>query len=145
MPEELTLDREGHSPICPASFAEIQAALDQIDPNTQSFVILSQSDGSYLQTAGSRLRLTLEYRQVIADSAFKHYVLGHQPISEKIEHIQCHVGPIQVRKHEVLTLRDAVDVFRSYFESRTIPRDYLLRDVTAMFKEIPPPPVANSL
>lgn len=79
--------------------------------------------------------MTLEYRQ-ITGATFKHYVLGRPPVSEVAEYIECNVGPIKVYQHEVLTLDDALEVFKTFFESLRISQGYLLRDTTAMFLEM---------
>lgn len=43
--------------------ARVEAALDALDPKLRSFVILSSPSGDYVQTAGARDRLTIEYRR----------------------------------------------------------------------------------
>ena len=114
------------------SAEDIERAIEDLDPRANSFFVLDRSDGSYIQIAGSRLRLTVEWRDQ-GSNRFVHSVLGKGAVVEDEVSIDCAVGPIRVKRHEVLTLEDAKVVFRRMLLSGAVSSGYTTRDVTQMF------------
>src|SRR5262249_54867418 len=101
-----------------------------LGPPGPAFVVLNGSDGSYVQTAGDHRALTIEFREQRGVS-YTHFVLGRTPLSQAFDRIEYRHGAIKVRTSEVLALDDALRVFRSFYASSTVPREYCLHDVTA--------------
>ena len=130
-PARLRLAADGDAPVAAASFAVVKRALHMLGPRRHAFVVLERGQ-SYVQSAGDRERLTVEFRQHSAPS-FTHSVLGRAPASDTLDRIEYRHGSIKVQANEVLGLADAVGVFRCFYASGTVPPDYLCRDVTAMF------------
>jgi hypothetical protein len=84
-----------------------------------SFCILDAAEtGDYVQTAGTKFNLLIEYRKHSGDS-FKHVVLRTAPKLARAE-VQVHStsGPISVRKNEVLKLSK----FQRDTSNATLPR-----------------------
>ncbi|RYG65059.1 hypothetical protein EON80_18070 [bacterium] len=132
MTPDTTLEQQGQKTLQNPSPIEVEAALRQIDPQHRSYLILNRPDDSYIQVAGSRLKLTIEFREVQGDS-FHHYVLGRFPTESRQVVISCSCGPITVQRNEVLLIEDAVRVAKEFMESGRVPEEYALRDVTGMF------------
>ena len=128
----MLLEQENLSPIQDPSWADIETAVSAIHPRTRSYFILTGSSG-YVQAAGARLRLTIEYRDERRDP-FSHYRLGSFPISDDEISLNYSGGGISVRKSEVLTLDECLKVFRHFFETESIPSDFAMRELTATFR-----------
>lgn len=111
-------------------FAVIADSLRRISPRGPGFFSLTRDDGSYVQVAGATLRLTVEYREVRGGS-FRHFVLGAEANADRTaKQINSRSGQINLLANEVLTVNDAVVVFRCFYETGRIPDSYTLRDRT---------------
>ena len=115
----------------------VESALEQIEPEFRCYVRLEDpSTGSYIQCAGGPNRLTVELRK-FKDEAFKHYVLGHASSGREPSivwtEILCSSGPIAVHVPEVLTSKDSVVLFKSFYDGSEIPIAYKARNVTKFF------------
>lgn len=131
----MLLEQENGTTIGLPSWPQVEAALDKLHPTRNAFANLSVGDGDYVQTTGSKDRLTVEYRTYrVPGKEFSHFVLGRPGCSGDITRIESNVGPITVFENEVLTLADAKRAFRQFFETREVPEDYSLRDMTDRFK-----------
>lgn len=133
----MQLQQENEASVQAASWLEVEAALDALDPKLRSFVILSSPSGDYVQTAGARDRLTIEYRRNAGQgpaASFRHYVLGRTDGGDGLAEIQCSCGPLTVQENEVLNLDDAKRVFRHFYDIGSVPDDFALRDMTATFR-----------
>ena len=115
----------------------IDISLKLIDPLIKSFFILTNDLGSYIQCAGSKDRLTIELRECENQNSFKHFVIGKgentSPLNTIWTQIDCRVGPIRIHDNEVLTIKDAIDLFRAFFNDEKIPLTYKKRNVTKQF------------
>lgn len=93
---------------------------DTLDPST------------WLQTAGTAERLTVEYKRLEADGSYRQYVLGRptaESESETSEIIQFGDHQVSVLPSEVLTAKDAVAIFQFYYEHDTVPPNWHLRNL----------------
>jgi len=89
------------------SFKEV---LDKLDPNTNSFVILEQGNGSYIQCGGSKATCTVECRIHQSPETYAHYVVGHA-------------------EDEVLNATEAAELFALFMAGEPFPEKYRLRKV----------------
>lgn len=121
----MIFEQENSPPLSEPSWEEIESALSQIHPKTKSFFMLSSRKG-YVQTAGAKLRLTIEYR-VRKVFSYHHFRVGRAPLAEEEIGLNYSGGGIVVRKSEVLNLEDCLAVFRSFLESEKVPSSYHLR------------------
>src|SRR4051812_34895394 len=103
----LKLETESANPIQNPSFEVVERVVSAISPRSPSFFILSDNSGSYVQVAGARLRLTVEYRQV-TPFGFRHFVLGRPPLAETEMSINYTGGAIRLRTSEILSLPRAI-------------------------------------
>jgi len=126
----MKLEAEGIIPISDPDWAQIEEVLSKINPRTHSFVSLTGTDGSYVQTAGARLRLIVEYRDA-STAPFRHYVLGDDRQPGALTSVNYSGGAISLYHNEILSLRAALTVFQSFHEKRSIPDSFVLRDDTA--------------
>lgn len=106
---------------------QLRSALESLHPVNNSFVALQRSDGGHVQTAGARLRLTIEWREP-QNPGFRRWVLGRGEPSATEALVNCSVGPIRVFAHEVLTIDEAKCVFLEFLATGSIPTGYGLRD-----------------
>jgi hypothetical protein len=112
----------------------ISDCLRCISPNGPGYFSLTSDDGSYVQAAGARLKLTIEYRHPDGDS-FRHYILGRDDISDRsCRQINSAVGQINLFANEVLDIDDAIDVFGHFLNCGVVPDRFLLRDDTERFQ-----------
>jgi hypothetical protein len=125
----MKLEQENHEPILNATWSDVESALLSIHPKNHSFIILSNKKGSYVQTAGARLRLIIEHRQK-SIFGFKHIVFGNPPENSERISINYSGGAISLNRSEILTVDDAISIFRAFFEGKEVPEKYLTRDVT---------------
>ena len=130
----MLLEHQGGVPKQAASFEDVETALSALHPTRMSFMSLTAGDGSYVQVAGAKLRLTIEARRVQADGSFRHVVLGRPSGPTEEISINYIGGPVTVLRREVLSLTDATLVCRTFFESHTLPVAYVLRDTTSRFR-----------
>lgn len=136
MKPDFSLEVEGAPPKSNPTGDGIEGALRLIHPRGPSFFILSDRGGSYVQAAGARLKLTVEWRKQSA-AGFAHYVLGRKESSSRAQEvIGGTAGPITVFLHEVLDVEEAVSIFRGFFLKGRPPEAFALRDDTARFAEI---------
>ncbi|WDQ15125.1 hypothetical protein [Rhodopirellula sp. P2] len=109
--------------------------LSRITPSGPGYFSLTSDDGSYVQTAGARMKLVIEYRKSNGDS-FRHYVLGRDDISNpSATQINSAVGQINLMADEILDIDDVIDVFGHFLECGAVPRQYKLRDDTKRFQD----------
>ena len=133
MQRKLSFEIEGEGVLENPTFPAIEAGLTRINPSGPSFFILSDDTGAYVQTAGAKARVTVEFRE--RDGAgFRHFVLGRASDDTTEFSIKYSGGAIRLRKNEILSLRDAGEVFRRFFESGSISERFSKRETTDMFK-----------
>ena len=61
---------------------------------------------------------------------FEHCVLGNSPSDPERISVNYSGGAIALNRNEILTIDDAVAIFKQFYESSSIPTGYLRRDVT---------------
>ena len=128
----MLFEQENAPPVKNPTWEDIESALLGIHPKMRSFFVLSGRK-SYVQAAGAKLRLTIEYR---AKKLFshRHFRVGREPLSEEEVSLNYSGGAIRVRKSEVLTLEDCLSVFRAFFESGQVRGSYHLRELDDSFR-----------
>ncbi len=115
------------------SDAVIADALGRISPQGPGYFSLTASDGSYVQTAGARLMLTVEYRRITNDG-FVHYVLGDSQRDDRApRQINSSVGFINLFAHEILDVDSAIEVFCHFLRHQDVPTRFTLRDDSVRF------------
>lgn len=128
----MVFEGEQFDPLQNPSPEVIEAALNQLHPRGPSFFTLTSGTGSYVQVAGAKGRLIVEFRDV-GGSSFQHFVLGREPVNSERVSINYSGGAIQLLRSEVLALSDALQIFSEFLSAGSIPPSYALRDNTRMF------------
>jgi hypothetical protein len=135
MSNGLVLEAEGRSPVQGPDWANVETIVANLGSRGCGYTTLSNSTG-YVQAAGARPRMIVEYRELNRDGTFHHYVLGKSPTSEpKRTSINSSSGIIQLNSNEVLSAKSALEIFRSFFDHKVVPSNYTRRDITALFLE----------
>ena len=115
------------------SFQKIETCILQVDGQNHSFMILEKEENDYIQCAGNKYHLTVEIRQKRGEK-FKHYIIGTGEIKSSLKSswvmINCRVGPIRVKKEELLNKNDAIELFRCFFLNEPFSDRFYKRDVT---------------
>ncbi len=113
---------------------DIICAFDRLDGRDNGHICLESKNGDYVQCAGWREKLTVEYR-LNAKPKFKHYVIGKaegkSPLKVSWVLLQTS-GGIMVHKEEVLTIDDAEFVFKEFYKNNAIPSGLNKRNVTKL-------------
>ena len=68
----LLLECEKAPPLASPGWCDIEAVLSNLGPTGSGYVILSCKGLGYVQAAGTRLRLTAEFRQQYSSGDFRH-------------------------------------------------------------------------
>ncbi|CAG7652758.1 hypothetical protein PAESOLCIP111_06620 [Paenibacillus solanacearum] len=108
--------------------------LKQMNGSTSSFCTLAYSDYLYLQCAGSKSKMTIEYREPYKDG-FKHFVIGIRSFIKISTKVSYSGGEIKVRTNEVFNFKQAEELFKTFYNERRILDKYVLRETTEMFKD----------
>jgi hypothetical protein len=133
MSRALKLESEGAPPIDNPSLGAVERSVSAISPRGPSYFILTDSSGSYVQVAGARLRLTVEYREV-TPFGLRHFILGREPLVETLVSINYTGGAITLRTSEVLSLPRALDIVRTFYASGSVPKHFTRREATSTFR-----------
>jgi hypothetical protein len=129
-------DPDGQKQIVNPEWKQIAFSLNKINPNSKAYFMLENADLSYVQCCGAKDSLCIEFREVHF-SSFKHFTIEKKSHEKSLNTvwatINSKVGPVHVLQNEVLTLLDALNVFKSFFENNEIPDTYCKRNVTKQF------------
>ena len=126
---EMKLEQENQEPILNPSWDEVEAALLSIHPKEKSYFTLTNAKGSYVQVAGARLRLIIEHRRKSL-FGFKHVVFGRTLADPERTSINYSGGAISLNRNEILSIDDAITIFRAFYGGKKFPDSYLVRNVT---------------
>jgi hypothetical protein len=132
---ELTVGSK--APIKEPSWGAIANALNNISPSQDPFVILSSGE-HFVQALGRQNTLMIEWRVCRTSKDFSQFVVGRGALANNLSIVAitgsqlpddsvCHEPAFM---HEVLTLSDALVIFRSFHESLTVPKEYSLREIS---------------
>jgi hypothetical protein len=133
MANAFVLERENHPPVSDPTWEDIKSAVLSINPRRSGFIILAQPDGGYLQTAGARLRMIVEWRRTCDGGAFEHFVVGANRSRTDMTSINTSVGTLSLQRNEIFSAPKAVEIFQAFYSSGSVPSEYVLRDVTQCF------------
>jgi len=104
-----------------------------ISPRGPGFFVLTATNGSYVQTTGARLKLTVELRRQ-GNNNFRHFVLGNADVTDvSTRQINSASGQINLLANEVLDADDAIEIFQCFLETEGIPERFSQRDDTQRF------------
>lgn len=130
---QLTFEKNGISnSVSLTPLLKLEEILNQIDPFSFPYVVLTNENKDYIQCAGSKNAMAIEAR-FYNNGTFKHFVLGRELMSKVWDRIECKVGPIDVLSHEVMDLNNAIILFKSFFLTGSIPQNYNKRNITRQF------------
>ncbi len=105
--------------------------LAKLHKRNNSFFILEDCRGNYVQCAGSKKALILEYRQVMDETSFRHFVLGKGSKALEIKEIAYSGETAPVVANERLSIADAEVCFLHFFSWQTVDEaTFQLREIT---------------
>jgi hypothetical protein len=114
------------------SWLDANHLLGYLNPNGPSSISFTLEDGSYIQCAGAKTRLTVEAR-LISPRGDLHVVFGKGARTGIKEIIACSVGPITVDSSQILQMRDARKLIRHFVERQLLLDSYVAEDISARF------------
>lgn len=101
------------------------------------FTVLELKDGSYVQCAGSKNRLTVETRTYGPERSFQHMIWGRSTCTGVKARIESIDGYIEVDASQILQMRDARIIIKAFIEKEEIPGTYISTDATFSFDPLP--------
>jgi hypothetical protein len=130
---KLRLTVEGHPPIEDPTIDVLEEAVTALDSKRgPSFAVLQSSTGNYVQAAGDRRWLTVEWREH-PGGKLRHLVAGHRPEDEREVLIMTLRGGLRIRRNEQLDARSALAIFRAFAAGEKPPEAFAWRDITSRF------------
>ena len=115
----------------------VNALLSYLNPNGMSYAIFEKPDGSYVQCAGAKRRLTVEARIYDGAERYRHFVFGIGELTGHQEKIQTTQYEIDVDSSQVLQMRHARLILKPWLEGIGFPESFRRTDVTGRFAEEP--------
>ena len=134
----LTLQVQNTRTIEAPSWKQVERAFARWDTLSRGFFILIDSAGNDVQTAGASYKAVVEFREVHGDGSFAHCVLGHPDGSAKPISIYSSLGTIELNENEIFALPEILEVFRCFYDQRTVPPRFVRRDGPAHFSSTSP-------
>ncbi len=102
--------------------------LSHLDPKNNSFYVLENNRGNYIQCGGSRDACTVEFRIYRSPDQYKHYVVGHANSSCDQASVKMSDGVVNLREGEILKAGEAAELFDLFFADQKFPKKYTLRE-----------------
>jgi hypothetical protein len=130
----LLLETEKAVPVGRPAWEDVEDVIRLLGPRANGFVTLGEEGAGYVQAAGTSSRMTIEFRKETGSGGFRHCVLGVTAEAIRETSVNTASGRIRLMSNEVLSATEALEIFRAFFESRTVPAHYTQRDTTAMFQ-----------
>ena len=97
--------------------------------------LFREGSRSYVQTAGASYKALVEFRQVKPDGSFSHYVLGRPGGDPTPTSIYSSIGTLHLNQNEIFKLPEILEIFRAFYDGRTVPGYLARRDITAQFSD----------
>ena len=119
-------ERQGEISLPPAN--AFSQALNDLNPDTNSFYILERTSGDYIQCGGSKNGCTVEIRIYDLDGTYKHFTVGHRDGSNEPTTVKMSGGVVNLEAREVLTYGEAIELFERFFSGDDVPTTYVLRE-----------------
>ncbi len=102
-------------------------AFNYLNSENNSFYLLEQDNGNYIQCGGSKEECTVEVRINNADGTYCHYVIGREDGATEPATIEMSDGSVTVEQREVFRHWDAIDLFKCFFAGEEFPPEFSLR------------------
>ena len=120
------------------TLTQVEEQLNKLNRQLNTFVILENSENSYVQCAGNSHRLTVEYREH-SQSNFKHFVIGKgenkSPLRTTWVILPTGVGSLQIHQEEILSMEEASLIFKAFLLKLPLPDGLKKRNVTKLHKK----------
>ena len=126
----IRLNVDGKPPIYNTSWYQVAYAISRLRPLTSSaFAILERSDGDFLQAYGCGAEYAVEWHRSERSTGRESLcVAGVVPIGADTIFIGTLRRHIAVLKGEVLVRRQVYELFRAFFDRKSMPEGYVWRD-----------------
>ena len=107
--------------------------LSYLSTDGMSFACFEKPDGSYVQCAGDKTRLTAEARLYDSLGRFRHFVFGRGDLIGDTQKVQTTDFEIEVDASQVLQIMHVRLLLRPWLEGEAFPNDFQMTDVTERF------------
>ena len=115
---------------------DLLAALNDLRIGVCKYLILEAGTNSYLQSAGSDSKFTVEIRIGTVPS-FKHYIIGKGEYKSALKTVWTMLntgsGPIRIHDSEVFNFEETCNVFIFYMDNTEVSPGVKKRNVTKYF------------
>ncbi len=120
-----------------SNFKKIEKSLRNLKSyGPQSYAILTNKHGSYLQVAGGRVTCVLEMREQSNDKHYRAYLRKAKVPFTGQQTLMFGGGHMKMEPDEILFINDVVQVFEAFFYSKDLPKNILWRDMSHAIKNI---------
>ena len=103
--------------------------LSYLNTDGMSFACFEKTDGSYIQCAGSKRRLTAEARIYDSPNCYRHFVFGRGELDGELEKVATTDCEIEVDTSQVLQMRHVRLIFRPWLEGGSFSDDGCYRQI----------------
>jgi hypothetical protein len=103
--------------------------LINLDSERNSFCVLENHQGNYVQCGGGQHGCTVEFREYNAPAEYKHYVVGHTNGSSEPASVRMSHGEVTLQTGEILSIDEAAELFQQFFAGSPFPKSYSFREI----------------
>jgi hypothetical protein len=107
------------------TFGEV---LSKLNSRSNSYFILEQANGNYIQCGGSKEACTVEFRIYDRPNKFHHCVIAHADGSDDSASVKMSGGTVDVRECEMLASLEAAELFELFLAGKKFPKKYKVRE-----------------
>ncbi|MCP4549320.1 MAG: hypothetical protein GY835_22940 [bacterium] len=122
----MRFEREGKKPITTVSEAQLRRQLSYKRGGDNTYAIIEDADGSYLQMLGGGVSCCLEWRDMKRRRHYRAF-LAVPRVPWKEESL---LGSMSIKPEEVLAIEQVTVAFCAFLGSRILPPEIHWRDVT---------------
>ncbi|MEM6802364.1 MAG: hypothetical protein AAF696_13225 [Bacteroidota bacterium] len=125
---ELILNQQGKAMQRISEFGLIEEALEKLDGDKHSRIMLSDDDGGYIRILGRKDMLAICHGRRI-DTVLGHYVLSLSKRDEELFSFSFGTVTTEIQQNEVLAYEDALLLVNCFFYEKDFPPAYNMREL----------------
>lgn len=125
---ELILNQQGKAMQRITDFALIERALEELDGDKHSRIMLSNDEGDYIRILGKKDMLAICHGRNI-EAELQHYVLSLSKRNEELFTFSFGTVSTEIQQNEVLAYEDALLLLKCFSTEEVFPPAYNMREL----------------
>ena len=125
---ELILNQQGKAMQRISDFALIEEALERLDGDKHSRIMLSDDEGGYIRILGRKDMLAICHGRN-TETELQHYVLSLSKRNEEVFTFSFGTVTTEIQQNEVLAYEDAFLLVNCFFYENDFPAAYNMREL----------------